>query len=109
MKDRIRPLPTVEKATEDLESWKELHQALDGPLGLVAVRMKEGRAVIALDDGEGPARAQHAHQRAQRLLRSGQVLEHEAHEHVVEAGGRKRQLKDIGFEKGRWRRRGPFR
>jgi hypothetical protein len=31
---------------------------------------------------------------------SRQVLEHEAHEHVVEGGRGERQMKEIGFEKG---------
>ena len=42
-----------------------------------------------------PARSQHAQQRAQGILGLAQVLEHEAHEHVIETGVGKGQGKEV--------------
>ena len=58
--------------------------------------MEVGGAVVALDHGEGAARPHDALQRLQRRDRRGQVLQHEAHEHVIEGPIRKRQREQVG-------------
>ena len=51
--------------------------------------------MVALDHGDRAAGPQQAAQRRQRLHGLGQVLEHEAHEHVVERPGCEGQVEDV--------------
>jgi hypothetical protein len=66
----------------------QVDEALDRLVCGSAVGVEVRRAVVALDDGDGAARLQQGLERLQRALGLGQVLQDEAHEDVVEGGGR---------------------
>ena len=66
-------------------------------MGRGAVGMEVRRAVVTLDDRDRAA-GRSSVRSAQRLDRPRQVLEHEAHEDVVERIGRERQVEDVGLE-----------
>jgi uncharacterized membrane protein YfcA len=72
-------------------------QASDRDLRRRAVRMEERGPVVALDHRDGPARRQHPPQPGRGRDRIGQVLQHEAHEEVVERAIRERQVKQVGL------------
>ena len=60
--------------------------------------MEERRAVVALDDGDGAARPEQSPDDLQCLTRSGQVLEDEADEGVIEQRRPERQGEKVGLE-----------
>jgi uncharacterized membrane protein YfcA len=62
-----------------------------------AVGMKERGAVITLDHRDGPARRQNPPQPPSCRYRVGQVLQHEAHEEVIERAVREWQVKQVGL------------
>ncbi len=71
------------------------HLTADGVAGGRILGMEQGGAVVALDDGQAPARPQHPQQLLQDRRRIAHVLQHEADEDVVEAGLREGQGPDI--------------
>ena len=56
----------------------EVDQGLDRLVGGKVVGMEEGRPVVTLDHGNGPARSEQGGQTGQGLDRPGEVLEEEA-------------------------------
>jgi hypothetical protein len=74
----------------------QVHERLDRVARRVALRVKGRRAVVALDHGERPARLEDALEVPQPAQRIVEVLEHEAHEDVVERGVLERQREEVG-------------
>src|SRR5215208_2858342 len=70
----------------------QVHQALDGTTRNVAVGVEVGRPVVAFYHRDAAARLQHAFERLQSRHRLGKMLQDEAHEDVIEGGGRKGQI-----------------
>lgn len=94
--DRVLGAASDQRITAGLGLQR--HLTRNGLVGLFAVRVEEGRAVIAFDGGDRPARFEDALQCDKRVHRSGQMLQYEAEKNMIERFRREVQSQNIALE-----------
>jgi hypothetical protein len=73
----------------------EIDEALDNGPGGTTLRVEKGRAVIPLDNGDGPSRPQHIFQVPESKEGISQVFEEEADKDMVKTLRGKREIIDV--------------